>query len=164
MIRPWLETSQWPAQRDERWPALVERVDGLLGEKRVPILLFPALVEDHRLKVEERASGDQSVAPATREQLVRFCRFPLEAYAARLPADTPVIPLATLASPRLDRTTLGQLAQRGGGLIVVRGDAALAAYLVRQLSAELSRHGLRLTTAVPEAYGNLQLIAFTARK
>ena len=96
--------------------------------------------------------------------MVRFCRFPLDAYAAQLPADATVIPLSTLGNPRLDPATLGQLAQRGGGLIVVRGNVELAAYLTRQLTAELSRNALRMTAAAPESYGNLQLIAFTARK
>ncbi|MFM7074139.1 MAG: hypothetical protein ACKO38_20320 [Planctomycetota bacterium] len=164
MLRPWWETGQWPAQRDERWPELVERVGGLLATKRVPVLLFPALVEDYRLKVVEEDSGGTAAEREARERLVRFCRFPLDAYASRLPAETAVLPLSTLASPRLDTATLGQLAQRGGGLIVIRGDDQLAAYLMRQLTAELARNGIRLTAASPESYGNLQLIAFTARR
>lgn len=174
MLRPWWETGRWPAQRDEHWPELVERVGGLLKEKRVPVLLFPALVEDYRLKVDERpasvekAGGPPASGPpadsAARASLVRFCRFPLDAYATRLPADATVIPLSTLGGPRLDAATLGLLAQRGGGLIVVRGDIELAAYLTRQLTAELSRNALRMTAATPESHGNLQLIAFTARK
>lgn len=164
MLRPWWETGLWPAQRDERWPELVERVGGLLESKRVPVLLFPALVEDHRLKVVEGDSGGTAAEREARERLLRFCRFPLDAYASRLPAETAVLPLATLSSPRLDTATLGQLAQRGGGLIVIRGDEQLAAYLMRQLTAELARNGIRLTAASPESYGNLQLIAFTARR
>jgi hypothetical protein len=158
MLRPWLETGVWPSQRDERWSALIERLNGLLTEKRVPVLLFPALVEDHRLKVDEREEASES-----RERLVRFCRFPLDTYASRLPSDTAILPLATLASPRLAAATVEQLQKRGGGLIVVRGDGELAAYLVRQLTAELSRQGLRMTSAAPESHGNLRLIAFTLR-
>jgi hypothetical protein len=122
------------------------------------------LVEDHRLKVVEEDSSGTAAERDARQRLVRFCRFPLDAYASRLPAETAVIPLATLSSPRLDTATLGQLTQRGGGLIVIRGDDQLAAYLMRQLTAELARNGIRLTAASPESYGNLQLIAFTARR
>ncbi|MEY4177347.1 MAG: hypothetical protein RLY70_921 [Planctomycetota bacterium] len=158
MLRPWLETGEWPRQRDERWPSLVERVNGLLAEKNVPVLLLPALVEDHRLKADE--GGDSLGA---RERLVRFCRFPLDAYAASLPSEATIIPLATLASPRLDPATVEQLRRRGGGLIVVRGDDELAVYLVRQLTGELARQGIRMASATPEPHGTLRLIAFTAR-
>lgn len=144
-------TGRWPILHGERWADVSAKIREVKGDRELPVILCPGLIEDEWLVRE--------LLPLTQEQRNRFwhyCIFALDG-PYRIYDDPIKNREWVFARPTLPRLQISieraeKIQKAGGCFLVVRSsNAALAKNLAKQIKFGMSNdeHPMRITELMP---------------
>lgn len=157
-------TGRWPILHGERWADVSAKIHEVKGDRELPVILCPGLIEDERLI--------RDLLPLTQDQrqrLEHYCMFALDGpyriYDDQVKNRELVFARPTLPRLQLSLEQIEKIRKAGGCFLIVRSsNAALAKNLAKQIQSGMSNdeHPMRITELMP-ADVSLFLIEYTGK-